>query len=801
MSRITYLVLALASVMAIGPVRAATTADGFVYEIVAGKVTITGYAGSGGDIVVPAAVAGTSVESIGPFAFFSKANITGIVLPAGLKTVQDRAFENCVNLTRIAFSDTLMAFAGNAIQRCDRLTHIEIPAANSIYKLSADGSAVLSKDGKTLVTHVRGRTTTNYALPSGVVEVGDGAFTNSRLSHITIPEGVTRIGYGSFGNSDLREVHLPGTLSSLVGNAFQACTSLVRITVAADNRFFSSDGTAIYNLSRTTLYYVASSVVGSYAVAPAVREIGWAAFAGAQYISRLWLPEGLAVVNGFAFGSMPRMTEIIFPSSLSRLDGDAFAFSNLLTTIYFRGNRPSSNGNPLNSSVVNTIVYPKGNLSWPEGSFFGATTVAASAPQITIQPKTQALKYGDALGLTIDFTGTPALIQWYLNGVEIPHATGKTYTVPKIASQHAGTYSAVVYNNIGEVASSAANITLAPLIVSQPSSQAVTLGSPMELSVVATAVPAPSYQWTRAGIPLVGATSSSLKLTSITAGDAGSYAVLVTNSAGATRSSSASVEIIPSNSLANVSVRTSLATGQALIVGAVISGGIKPILARAGGPALNQFGLQGMADPRIDLFTTSATPIAINNDWASPLAATFTEVGAFAYQPGSKDAALRQVIGGSFTVQTTGTGPGAVLVELYDINGGTAARMINVSTRNYVGTGADVLIAGFAINGRGTKNLIVRGIGPGLRQFGLSGVLEDPKIQVYDGNSSLVSSNDNWASALGVAFNSVGAFGLPANSKDAALLVTLGAGSSYTVVLSGADGGTGEALLEVYELP
>jgi hypothetical protein len=123
-----------------------------------------------------------------------------------------------------------------------------------------------------------------------------------------------------------------------------------------------------------------------------------------------------------------------------------------------------------------------------------------------------------------------------------------------------------------------------------------------------------------------------------------------------------------------------------------------------------------------------------------------------------------------------------------------------VSARNIVGTGANVLIAGFNISGTGTKKLLIRGVGPGLAQFGVAGTLADPLVQVYDSKSALLASNDSWDASLTPVFASVGAFSLAANSKDAALVLSLPVGA-YSVQVSGADGGNGDGLVEVYELP
>jgi len=233
-----------------------------------------------------------------------------------------------------------------------------------------------------------------------------------------------------------------------------------------------------------------------------------------------------------------------------------------------------------------------------------------------------------------------------------------------------------------------------------------------------------------------------------------------------------------------------------------MSGGPKNVLLRAVGPTLGAFGVPDvMPDPKMDIFNGS-TRIASNDNWggSANLAAAFQAVGAFGYSATSSlDAALVASIDGGRTVQVSGPKAGTVLVEGYDAGTGDSPRFSNLSARNKVGAGANILIAGFTLSGTGTRNLLIRAVGPKLAEFGVSGVLQDPKLQIYRGQT-VIAENDNWASSLSTTFSSVGAFGLTAGSKDAALVIPLQAGS-YTVQVSGADGGIGEAIVEIYELP
>ena len=139
---------------------------------------------------------------------------------------------------------------------------------------------------------------------------------------------------------------------------------------------------------------------------------------------------------------------------------------------------------------------------------------------------------------------------------------------------------------------------------------------------------------------------------------------------------------------------------------------------------------------------------------------------------------------GTMTLVKTGTGT-QTLHGINTYSGGTTISNGALVVNGSAGTGL-VTVASFGtLGGTGTKTLLIRAVGPGLSQFGLTGVLADPTLQVFEGNT-LVAANDNWSPALAGTFSSVGAFGLPSGSRDAAIVVSLRSGSSYTVIASGA---------------
>lgn len=352
-------------------------------------------------------------------------------------------------------------------------------------------------------------------------------------------------------------------------------------------------------------------------------------------------------------------------------------------------------------------------------------------------------------------------------------------------------------------------VTESLAITAEPSPVVATAGSSASFSVTATGTGPLAYQWFKAGVALTGATNATLDLPTVTSAQAGAYTVRITGPQGSVTSSAArlTVNAAPTgltSRLSNVSVRTALAADQILIVGLSMTGGKKDLLIRAAGPSLSTFGVPNpMPDPKLALYT-GATNTATNDNWAgdSVVLAANAAQGAFPFlATTSLDAALVANIEGGRTVQVSGPTAGTVIVEAYDAGTGNTTRLTNLSARNQVSTGANILIAGFTLTGSGTKTVLIRAVGPGLTRFGVSNTLADPQLALFNSSSEKIAENDTWSSALTSMFSAVGAFGLTAGSKDAALLVTLAAPGGYTVQVSGANATTGQAIIEIYEVP
>ena len=365
--------------------------------------------------------------------------------------------------------------------------------------------------------------------------------------------------------------------------------------------------------------------------------------------------------------------------------------------------------------------------------------------------------------------------------------------------------------------------TTAPVFTLQPRSVRTTLGANVTLVAAATGFPKPTYTWLCRGQDFCNTTEPVLELTNITAAYVGDFTCVATNAAGSATSTPATLSLEFSG-LVNLSARASVGTGANVVIPGITIRGTTPktLLIRAVGPTLGAFGLAGtLANPVVSIFDAAGQKLLVNDDWAqlpdpaAVIAASLVQ-NAFPLAPGSRDAAtLVTLPPGGYTIQVAGVGTGTAasgvaLVEVYEADA-TPSTLFNLSCRARVGTGGDILIAGFVITGTAPRRLLIRGIGPTLGSLGVTGTLADPKLEVIpQGASTPLATNDNWSAALPpsaataaeltAAFGSVGAFALGAGSRDAALIVSLPPGS-YTAQVSGVNNTTGVALIEVYDLP
>lgn len=255
--------------------------------------------------------------------------------------------------------------------------------------------------------------------------------------------------------------------------------------------------------------------------------------------------------------------------------------------------------------------------------------------------------------------------------------------------------------------------------------------------------------------------------------------------------------------LVNVSSRAKVEAGgdDVVIGGFVVNGSThKRVIVRAMGPSLTVAGVRGaLTAPKLELFNSDGQVIAENTGWGTNPFTSDIQQSGLAPSNVADSAVIATLAPGAYTAKVSGVGSttGVTLVEVYDLDVQALPRMINISTRAKVQQGEDVLIGGFAIRNQ-TRKVAVRAIGPSLVNYGVRGVLFRPTLTVYNSAGTAIATNSGWRSAANPAALQATGFA-PSDDREPAMLLELPEGT-YTAIVRGADGTSGVALVEVYEI-
>ncbi|HTB85851.1 MAG TPA: leucine-rich repeat protein [Candidatus Sulfotelmatobacter sp.] len=366
-----------------------------------GAITVTGYLGAGGAVVLPATINGLPVTSIGSNAFLNCNGLTGIKLPnlvtnlgneafAGCtsltnitipnSTAGSGSFSNCVALTTVTLSGNITAISSSEFSGCTALANLQIPAGitnlgddafqgcTSLSGVYYQGSApaadltVFSGDG----------VETNFYFPKtsgwGAMFAGRPAvpvlFTYTNLGGaitiksyigidgtVTIPDTlngvpVISLGYAAFnGCASVTNVNLGGNITSIAGQAFVGCPNLLAINVAANNPDYSSVDGVLFNLSGTTIFCYPGGRDGDYTI-----------------------PDGVTQIANYAFQACPGLTSLTVPGSVTSIATLAFNADGDLTAIYFAGNAPAIAWEAFNIQNTAIVYYLPGTTGWNTNS-------------------------------------------------------------------------------------------------------------------------------------------------------------------------------------------------------------------------------------------------------------------------------------------------------------------------------------------------------------------------------------------------------------------------------------------------
>ena len=265
--------------------------------------------------------------------------------------------------------------------------------------------------------------------------------------------------------------------------------------------------------------------------------------------------------------------------------------------------------------------------------------------------------------------------------------------------------------------------------------------------------------------------------------------------------------VVRSGKQLNISTRLDVQTGDGVGIGGFILTGSDPkkVVIRALGPSLTGLGVPGaLQDPTLQLHDQTGATIAFNDNWKDTQQSAIQATG-LAPSDDHEAAMVQTLSPGGYTaiVQGTGITTGVGLIEVYDADTNANSILANISTRGFAGTGDNVMIGGEIIgrglgaNGAGSVKVLIRGLGPSLTQSNVAGALQDPTLELHDGNGAIIASNDNWKDTQQSAIQATGL--APSDNRESAILTILTKGG-YTAILRGKNDMTGIALIEAYKV-
>jgi hypothetical protein len=349
----------------------------------AGAITVTGYVGSGSTMTIPNIIDSLPVTAIAADAFENLLNLNSVTIPATITNIGDAAFSGCTSLT-------IVNFLGNA------------PTV---------GLSVFASDSNATVTYWPGTTgwSSPFAgLPSVPEGTGQAAFTytiNDGAIDITgyvgsggvviIPTNingltVTSIGEDAFYATSLTSVTIPGSVTNIGFQAFSGCSSLIAITVAATNLFYSSTNGVLFDKSQSTLIAYPGGIGGSYTIPNSVTSIGDVAFQGC-ILTNVTIPDSVTNIGAYAFlgiglGSLTipgsvlsigygafnscfALSNVIIDNGVASIGANAFGGCSGLRSVTIPDSVTSIGAGAFSQTSLTSVTIPSGITNISEGTF------------------------------------------------------------------------------------------------------------------------------------------------------------------------------------------------------------------------------------------------------------------------------------------------------------------------------------------------------------------------------------------------------------------------------------------------
>lgn len=366
-----------------------------------------------------------------------------------------------------------------------------------------------------------------------------------------------------------------------------------------------------------------------------------------------------------------------------------------------------------------------------------------------------------------------------------------------------------------------------PMILTTIASGSVSPREPWQVSGLAIGSGPVEYQWQRLDRPGAAPLPAGplLAFDALEAEDLGLFQLRVTSPQGSVSGEVIDTRLHSRPHLGNLSGRGRVDDKNDLVAGFVTerwtrldvppSQSSTQVLLRGVGPTLADFNVNTpLVDPILFFENRRTGDIQTNDDWYALDPNTdflMRAQGIFPLRENSADSHLvSDLRTGVYTssIRSQNEASGIALAEIQTLTHTNEVELSNLSLRGNVGTGADVLIGGFIIADPGgferPLRLLIRAVGPTLKDFDVADVCRDPQLTLFNSAGAQIATNDDWEAGsdadIAAIASSLGAFELPAGSKDAALLIELPPGA-YTGHITDNEGNGGQALFEIYRIP
>jgi hypothetical protein len=332
----------------------------------------------------------------------------------------------------------------------------------------------------------------------------------------------------------------------------------------------------------------------------------------------------------------------------------------------------------------------------------------------------------------------------------------------------------------------------------------------------ATATATPTATFTPTATATATSTSTATATATSTATATATSTATATATATATPTATATVaptptptptpSATPAAQAVNLSTRMRVLTGDNVGIGGfIVTGPVpKPVLLRAIGPSLAQFGVPDiLADPILELHGPNGFATIANDNWRDDPTQEALIIATGIPPSNDLESAIDVTLApGTYTALVRGKNntSGVGLIEVYDLSPTALSKLANISTRAFVSIGDNIVIGGFLLGGgqSGDDRVVVRGIGPSLAALGVPGALANPTLELRDGNGALLMANEDWQDDSAQAAELIAAGLAPTDPLESGIAALLPPGP-YTALLAGLNNGTGVGLVEVYD--